>query len=660
MEISNSKSQNDNYKLIYSPRTTYDSLKSLEDKLYIKLFQSFDQKTLTILQRHFKEHLGSISKDLFICILKKHLSYSIPEIKNKSKILIKLLSKLFDEIDLDSNDIITWKEFSNFLVNFNGGKKLQNYFLKKYYQSKMNFTLNEKIEEDEDNDIDYNAQKKEKVSYCFYIEKFRFLGLIRENSSKILFFNTETNGRLKLGIDLSLIQKEIDKHALYELDIKIDNLLEKKDEEILKNKEIFEEKRRQLMLKRNKRYNSNSKEKNNNSYENENDKKEMNDIKIKNNLNKSTNVNKRLSSPISIKKKRILNIFSSKDMNNLSNRGNKKSYYIASTLFLDYYNLLLISTTNNVISAWIYKEKEEYFENVNLINQNIENPFSKIDCIFEKNNILIPLFMTESTQYSMCFDDISNCLFTGQTDGKILKWDIIMDKPILILDINDFNSKNNLMLPVLESNNSNQDDIRDVILKKGQNDFNKIMKSFPENKRNTVSCLIFIDPLKILCSAHYNGLIILWDIVYYKPKRIYNDQKTGIYQILYNKDYNHIYSCGFDHDIYVYDPYISNEAIYKLIGHKSSVNSIALNNNNNELISIDISGIIKIWDINNFFNFQTININDAALLKANNLYEREELVNKIYKKKISANLHIQTFPDLSKFLIYGKKFLLLI
>jgi len=121
---------------------------------------------------------------------------------------------------------------------------------------------------------------------------------------------------------------------------------------------------------------------------------------------------------------------------------------------------------------------------------------------------------------------------------------------------------------------------------------------------------------------------------------------------------NHLYTCGFEHDIFVYDPYIEKEAIYKLKGHKSSINSIALISKNNELISIDISGIIKIWDITNFFNFQTININDAALLKANNVNEREELYNKIYKKKISANLHIQTFPDLSKFLIYGKKFIL--
>ena len=167
-----------------------------------------------------------------------------------------------------------------------------------------------------------------------------------------------------------------------------------------------------------------------------------------------------------------------------------------------------------------------------MINYNIENKFNQKKCVFEKDEILIPLLMTEHTQYSMCFEDINNCLYTGQTDGKILKWDITLNKPILILDINDFGEKNNLVLPMLEtSKNGYQQETKDVVLKKGQKDFNKILKSLPEKRRNMISCLILIDPLKILCSAHYNGLIVLWDIVYYRPKRIYNDQKTGVYQI---------------------------------------------------------------------------------------------------------------------------------
>ena len=91
--------------------------------------QSFDKKTLSTLRRHFKEHLGSITKDLFICILKMHISLNNQEIKNKNKILIKLLSKLFDEIDLDSNEIISWSEFCNFILNFNEGNKVKKSFL---------------------------------------------------------------------------------------------------------------------------------------------------------------------------------------------------------------------------------------------------------------------------------------------------------------------------------------------------------------------------------------------------------------------------------------------------------------------------------------------------------------------------------------------------
>ena len=654
MDLPQFSPPSENFKLIYSPRTTYDSLKLSENKLYIQLLRAFNPKTLSILKRYFKEHLGSITKELFICTLKHHLSLSNSEIKGNSNLMIKLLSKLFDEIDLNSNEIINWNQFSNFLVNFNEGKKIKKYYLKKYYESKININPMEHIHEFENKGLNFHNTNKDKVNYCFYIEKYRFLGLMKEGSSKIIFFNTETNKRLKLEIDFFTIQQEVDKHALYELDEKIEMLLEKKEEDYLNHKEDLERKKLELMNKRNKRAKSNSKEKNNNSFdkrriETENEHQE-------NKLNKSTNVNKELLKD-KIKDRKI--IMSYKNINNIASGLNQKTYYIAATLFLEEYNLLLISTTDNIISSWKYKEREEYFENVNLINQNIENSYNKKNCIFEKNEILIPLLMTEYCQYTMCFDNLTNSLYTGQTDGKILKWDITLDKPILILDINEYNEKNNLVLPMLETtSNVYQKETKEVALKKGQSDFNRILKSLPEKRRNMISCLIFISQLKILCSAHYNGLIVLWDIVYNRPKRIYNDQKTGIYQILYNYNTNHIYTCGFEHDIFIYDPYIDNEAIYKLKGHKSSVNSIQLIPENNELISIDILGIIKIWDITNFFNFQTINTNDKALLKANNIVEKEEIFNKIYKKKISANLHIQTFPDLSKFLIYGKKFLL--
>jgi hypothetical protein len=53
-----------------------------------------------------------------------------------------------------------------------------------------------------------------------------------------------------------------------------------------------------------------------------------------------------------------------------------------------------------------------------------------------------------------------------------------------------------------------------------------------EQKKKTVSCLILINNLKLLCSAYYTGQIVLWDIINKQPKKIFKDQKTLINQII--------------------------------------------------------------------------------------------------------------------------------
>ena len=663
-----SQNQTDNYKLVYSPRTTFNSKKSLENDLFIDLLKSFDPYTLKILRRHFKEHLGSITKDLFICILKRHLVSFNPKVKNRQGIIVKLLSQLFDEIDLDSDNIINWNEFANFLVYIGNSKKNENsvYFLRKYFKCKTIFDHTEKPEI-EDAKIKY-LNNSEIVSYCFYIQKYRFFGLIHEGKPKIIFFNSETQKRLKLEIDLSLIQEQIERFNKYEFELKTEEKLKKLERKKLIYKQKLKEKYRNLFEKYKQKCEQRTK--NNNSFSSDKHNSKDNSQEKNSNPNKSlNNINsKRISSINSVKKEKskninlkkilpeeIMEISLNKEMND---KKEKKKFHIVNTLFLDVYNILFISSTNNIITAWKFREKEEYFENSNLICQNIDDPHNKKECIFEKNSILIPLFITEYTQYTMCFDYSANNLYTGQTDGKILKWEMTINKPILILDINNFN-KNNILLPkILISNNVYQNEAKDIQLKKGFSELNKILKSYPENKRNTVSCLIYIDPLKILCSTHYNGQIILWDIVSNKPKIIYNDQKTGIYQLLYDCKTNHIYTCGFEHDIFIYDPYVDEEAIYRLKGHKSSVNSIGLIPENNELLSIDILGTVKIWDTINLIDYQTFNINESIILVSNHLRSREELNQKGRKNKLSANIHIQTFPDLNKFLVYGDKFLL--
>ena len=61
------------YRYIYSPRTTYNNKLIEEDKLYKELFKAIDPYSIKILKKHFKERLGNINKETFICILKNHL-----------------------------------------------------------------------------------------------------------------------------------------------------------------------------------------------------------------------------------------------------------------------------------------------------------------------------------------------------------------------------------------------------------------------------------------------------------------------------------------------------------------------------------------------------------------------------------------------------------
>ena len=100
MDIDN---KNLKYTFLYSPRTNYNNKLETEQKLFLDLVKSFDPYSIKILKKHFKEHLGNLNKEIFICILKNHLLSWRLDLSHRETIIIKLLSKLFDEIDINSN-----------------------------------------------------------------------------------------------------------------------------------------------------------------------------------------------------------------------------------------------------------------------------------------------------------------------------------------------------------------------------------------------------------------------------------------------------------------------------------------------------------------------------------------------------------------------------
>ena len=676
---------NEKFELIYSPRTTISNIKDKEEKIFNDLKIGFDPYTIKIMKKHYKEHLGKLNKETFISILKRHLLTWHPNLPNREETLIKLLSRLFDEIDLNSNGDLEWEEFVNYIINSSYHQNYENslYALQQYALSKETFD-----HQDDCNIIEsrfnYMSNKNENIiSHCFFISKYKLIGVVHEGKSRILFFNAENNKRKNIVIDLKETQNEIDKMEIKQLNHKSMIKLEKERIEKIEKKNYYNQDNLSQLKVGNE---SNIKNKRNNFSSNN-----SSSIKNKNynNLNVNKNNNNRPPTPESIKYEIYKINEENKSQKNKKLQRQNKGLFALNTCFVEHYDLLFISASNNKISAWKYNYRNEEFKNANLINYKNKSEF-----YFEYNRIQIPIFCTKVPQNTLCFDYTLKCLYSGQENGKILKWDMNCPNYTYVFDIYEEKSKN--LISSLSENKLNYIEINGVSVENKVNKskelisiiktktFNTYGSSYGEkksgkemdkekeeffkvenntksisnfkHKRDTVSCLLMIERLRLLCSSFYNGQIIFWDATTKKPQKVFNDQITGIYNMVFDPNKNQIFTCGFEHEIFVYEPY-NNNAIYKLKGHNGSINSLAINPNLSELISIDVLGIIKIWDTNLFVNYQTINTNDALLLVQNHIKRPNEINSLTNKKKISSNIFILSYQNLKKILVYGSKVL---
>ena len=610
---------------LYSPRTSYVLEKEKEEKLYHDLCIGFDPMTIKILKSYFKERLGELNEIEFISILKNYLQGWYPDLNDREKILIKLLSRLFKDIDLNCNEIITWEDFTNFLTKASSNmvQKKLNYDLRLYKHSKKGLE---------------NIANNELISYAFNIDKYNLIGIIIENSSIIDFYNANNLKKVKAFIDVKKTQIDIDQIQLKEFDIKAKKIIEQ------------QMKRNKIKLLINRETNINSYTLRNLNIEG----------KIENMPTEIPKKTKRIKTPEKLKEE-IRQINKNSDLEKRKRDFNKK-LTILSTCFVSDLDVLFVSSSNNKISAWQYINSE--FVNVNQLE----------DEIIDKGNTYA-VFNSELPQYTLDWEPIQKRLYSGQADGNILVWDIHKSKNLehFTLDFHkakkqkeeELKRKFNIFQFSKETNKLSQiangvkKDTTTTFENKEKQDmlFNLGIKMLVNIKkdmsRESVSCIKVLGKMQILAAGYYNGNVILWDTLLHEYRKFYNDQSTGIYQIEYNMMKNFIFTCGFDHNIYVYDPFIDGYCIHKLVGHNYSINSIACNIYNDELISIDIIGNIKIWDLNNNYNFQTININEAmhyTKKTGNNHFDLQT--------KISSNQKMIYLNKVNKIFTYGEKLMI--
>ena len=663
-----------NFELLYSPRTNYARELEYEQELFNDLTLNFDPITIKIIKKHFKERLGSLKKIEFVTILKNHLLSWHPELPDREVHLVKLLSRLFSEIDLNDNGDLEWAEFTNYIIhNSNGINKQSNnnnpaYRLRFYYPTKIKLDLDD---------------AKSQISLAYYIEKYNILAIVQDGRSQVTFYNCKNFEKLKCYIELNEIQKEIDELEIKELDLRADENLKK---EIIEREEKIKKQKKMLKTF----FNTTSSKMGTTLYN-----KKTNNLKVvkpimtvtdgfynsttnetTSNFN-ATNTNLNTKTPFNVtstnilKKKMLRTGISTPVLPNIHHNQNKKrdektperlrqelerikhEQFISpvnkkltavAMVFINEFDVLLISTTNNKICAWQYANSD--FKNVN----------TNHDYRIEKNYFRCSILSSDSPQNTLSWDPILRNLYSGQSDGKILKWNLSKPKP---LEKEELDYEKAKLKKEEELKKNKGFDAEANLLEKRFNQQKRHASPIKipgkdtsvlneRKKRNSVSCTLLLGKLQLLAASYYNGNIILWDTLLKEFRKFYFDQETGVYAMTYDSQKNYLITAGFNHDIYIYDPYIDNNSIYKLTGHNWSLNSIIAIEKESEIISLDILGNIKIWDSLNFLNFQTINLNETLEVK-------KTPVDSLKNKKLSSNLKMLYISKIKKILVYGNK-----
>lgn len=125
-----------------------------------------------------------------------------------------------------------------------------------------------------------------------------------------------------------------------------------------------------------------------------------------------------------------------------------------------------------------------------------------------------------------------------------------------------------------------------------------------------ITCLLPLNKLQFLASACIDGKIILWDTIENKKKRDYNGyHKKGIMALDFNENLILLISGGFDHQIYVWNPYIDSP-VHNLTGHAAPIVSVKFVSNPLHIVTLDSDLTIKIWDAKKFKNSDTISVEE--------------------------------------------------
>eukprot|EP00927_Polykrikos_kofoidii_P038230 TRINITY_DN32542_c0_g1_i1.p1 TRINITY_DN32542_c0_g1~~TRINITY_DN32542_c0_g1_i1.p1 ORF type:complete len:994 (+),score=135.24 TRINITY_DN32542_c0_g1_i1:102-3083(+) len=163
-------------------------------------------------------------------------------------------------------------------------------------------------------------------------------------------------------------------------------------------------------------------------------------------------------------------------------------------------------------------------------------------------------------QLCVQYDAQSSNLFTGSVSGSLCRWDL-----------------NNVCL-------------RD---------------SRPGQHRKEINDLLMIRDLGLLASASSDGYTLLWDVETMRSKCSFKSHKKGAFSLAWSTGYKCLLTAGADQEALVWNPYVDHQPIFKLKGHTRTLCGVSEMPGTPQIITADISGTFRLWDMRNFRCVQT-------------------------------------------------------
>mmetsp|Transcript_41764 Transcript_41764/g.135083 ORF Transcript_41764/g.135083 Transcript_41764/m.135083 type:complete len:1182 (+) Transcript_41764:195-3740(+) len=177
-------------------------------------------------------------------------------------------------------------------------------------------------------------------------------------------------------------------------------------------------------------------------------------------------------------------------------------------------------------------------------------------CLWDQSSLGLRNRLTaKDVQLCLCGSTGSDSLFSGAIDGTLSRWDL-----------------SNMCLSET---------------RKGQH-------------KDAINDLLMIEDLNLLASASSDGSTIMWDLETMRPKKTFKGHRKGTFSLAYSQDYRCLLTAGLEQEALVWNPYVERVPIFRLKGHVNALCGVAVVPGTPQVISADVKGVFRLWDIRNF------------------------------------------------------------